>query len=409
MSFAYQAIDRSGHPIRDVIEAGSLDEAARLLRTRGLLVTRLSETADEPAAAREPARGRGSRRGRVRWKELVYFTQQMAMLLGSGARMISALAALETQTKNPAMLNLVHHLRRRVEDGVPLSAAMADRPEIFDGVYRSLTASGESTGRMVEAFDQIATYTRRRQEVRQKIIGALIYPCLLIVMCFGVMVGMFGFVLPRFRQLFLVLDADLPASTRIMMGLADWFDGHWLLVLFTLAAAITSAVLLFRSPLGQRWWAGVYTDIPVAGALIRRLILAKLFRIWGVLVANNVGLIDAIHLARSATRSTAFLGLMDRVEKAVTEGRRLGEALQESPLVLPTMAAAVLTGEESGRLGNSLLFVAEAMESENTQIVTSLARIIEPAILILMGAVVGLVAISLFMPMFDIATLAGGG
>jgi len=139
------------------------------------------------------------------------------------------------------------------------------------------------------------------------------------------------------------------------------------------------------------------------------VILAKLFRVWGVLITNNVGLMDALRLARGATRSTAFHQLIDHVEQSVTEGRRVGEALQESPLVMSTLAAAIMTGEESGRLGGSLLFVAEALESENSQIIGSLSRIIEPVILIVMGAVVGFVAISLFMPMFDVATLTGGG
>ncbi len=410
MTFAYQAIDASGRSVTDVIQAATQDDAARMLRAKGLLVTRLTEGAGEAPAQRTE---RGSllprRRQSVRWKELVYVTQQISMLLSSGARIVTALNALEAQARSDAMRNLLRVLRGRVEDGVPLSAAMGEYPGVFDGVYRSLTASGESTGRMAEAFDQIATYVHHRQEVRQKIVGAMIYPILLIFMCCGVMAGMFGFVLPRFRDLFSTLDAELPASTQFMMNMADFVTAHWLPLLGLLVGTVVSIVVFFRSEAGRKWWTATFTNIPIAGSLIRRVILAKLFRVWGVLIANNVGLMEALKLARGATRSTAFHQLIDHVEQAVTEGRRVGEALQESPLVMSTLAAAIMTGEESGRLGASLLFVAEALESENNQIIGSLSRIIEPVILIAMGAVVGFVAISLFMPMFDVATLTGGG
>ncbi|HOW72013.1 MAG TPA: type II secretion system F family protein [Phycisphaerae bacterium] len=411
MAFCYQAIDPSGRSVRDLIQATSVDEAARLLQAKGLLVTRLTETAEGQAATETQAAAAShatKKTGRVRSRDVVYFTQQMAMLLGSGARMVPALQAVEHQAQSDAMKRLIRQLRARVEDGVPMSVALADHTKVFDGVFRSLTAAGESTGQMPGAFTQLADYTRKQQEIRQRLIGALTYPAVLVLMCFGVMGGLFGFVLPRFRSLFSTLGADLPASTRIMMDLSDVIGNHWLVVLVAIAGTAAGLVLAFRSPAGQRWWAGAFTRVPVAGAIVRRVILAKFFRVWGVLVANNVGVIDALHLARGTTRSRAFHGLIDHLAEAVTDGRLIGSALRESPLVPPTMAAAVATGEESGRLGESLLFIAGTLESENSQLLASLSRIIEPVILVVMGVVVGLVAVSLFMPLFDVATLAGG-
>ncbi len=415
MPFLYQAIDGSGRAIRDTIEAASLDEAARSLRARGLLVTRLTEdggaSPSAPASAASTMFRAVRRRGRrsIGAKDLLYFTQQMAMLLGSGARMVPTLSAVEAQSRSEGMKSLIRHLRERVEDGSPLHVAMTDRPDVFNGVFISLVAAGESLGRIADSFDQLAKYTRQQQEIRQRVAGALIYPALLIVMCTGILAGLFGFVLPRFRDLFTTLGVRLPASTRVLIVGSEWVGSHWIPLAIGIVGAVVGGVVAFRSPAGRRWWAGVYTQIPVAGHLIRRLILARLFRIWGVLVANNVPLIDAIRMAKGTTRSTAFHALMDSVEQAVTDGRLIGAALRESALVSPTMAAAVATGEESGRLGTSLLFIADALESENTQWLASLSRIIEPVILIVMGGVVGFVAISLFMPLFDIATIAGGG
>lgn len=412
MPFCYQAIDPSGHAVSDTIQAASVDEAARSLRSKGLLVTQLSEAntpcASEPSAgATRLARGMGRRS--IRWKEIVYFTQQMAMLLGSGARMVSTLRAVETQARTDAMKRLIRHLRERVEDGAPMNIAMADRPDVFNGVFRSLVAAGESTGRMPEAFEQLAAYTRQQQEIRQKVVGALAYPMVLVCMCSVILTGLFTFVLPRFRELFSTLGVPLPASTRVLLTMSGWVGAHWIVVVGIVGAAISAVVTCARSEAGRRWWAGAYTQIPLAGMIVRRLILARIFRIWGVLVSNNLGLIESIRMAKGTTGSTAFHALMDAVEQAVTDGRLIGSALHDSPLVPPTMAAAVATGEESGRLGASLLFIADAMESENAQLLASLSRVVEPLILIVMGTVVGTVAVSLFMPLFDIATIAGGG
>ena len=417
--FSYQAIDASGRTVSDTIQAASPDEAARTLRARGLLITRLDEagaasTVSEAAADAPTAGPRGfallrhRRRTKVRWKDLVYFTQQMAMLLGSGARMVPALRAVEAQSRSDAMKDVIRHLRDRVEDGVPVNAAMADRPDAFDGVFTSLVAAGESSGRIAEAFAQLAAHARQQLEIRQRVIGALIYPALLVGMCTSIMVVLFAFVLPRFRELFTTLGADLPASTRMMLRASEWVGNHGHLIAVGMSGAIAAIVAFARSEAGRRWWAGAATRVPLAGVLVRRVILARLFRIWGLLVENNVGLIDAIRLAKSTTRSPAFGRLMDEVEEAVIDGRLIGATLHKSPLVPPTMAAAVATGEESGRLAAALLFIAEALESENAQMFASMSRIIEPIILIVMGLAVGVVAVSLFMPLFDIATIAGG-
>jgi type IV pilus assembly protein PilC len=412
VSFCYQAIDASGRAVSATIDAASVDEAIRSLRSKGLLVTQMSETTG-PSAPEASGRafhlpwGHGGKS--VRWKEIVYFTQQMAMLLGSGARIVPTLRAVEAQSRSEAMKSVLRRLRDRVEDGVPLNVAMADHPQVFNGVFRSLIAAGESTGRMPQAFEQLAAYTRQQQEVRQRVLGAMAYPALLTCMCAVILTGLFTFVLPRFRELFTTLGVELPPSTRILMDVSQWAGAHWILIVGGLGTLVGALVAAFRSAAGRRWWAGAYTQIPLAGRLIRRLILARMFRIWGVLVTNNLGLIEAIRMAKGTTRSTLFHSLMDAVEQAVTDGRLVGSALHESPLIPPTMAAAVATGEESGRLGASLLFIADALESENSQMLASLSRIIEPIILVGLGGIVGLVAVSLFMPMFDIATIAGGG
>lgn len=411
MAYAFQAIDPSGRAVEDTIQAGSLDEAVRLLRSKGMLVTRLSESRpDDLQAQQQSVRRRAGSRGRsIRWKDIVYFTQQMAMLLGSGARMVPALTAVESQCHNESMRAVIGQLRDRVEDGVALHAAMADRPDVFNGVFTSLVAAGEAMGRIAESFDKLAAYTRQQQEIRQRIVGVITYPAVLVVMSIGILIGLFSFVLPRFHDLFTTLDVPLPSTTQAMISLSYIVGSHWIALLTTLIGSVATVIILFRSDAGQRWWLSVYTQIPLVGHIIRSIIMARIFRVWGILIANNVGVIDALRMTRGTTRSTIFRKMLDDVENAVVDGRLIGATLQESKIVPTTLAAAVATGEESGRLGASMLFIADNLDSDNAQLLGSLSRIIEPVILIVLGAVVGVVAISLFMPLFDIATIAGGG
>ncbi len=408
MRFAYQAIDRSGQRVSDVVEAAAENEAAERVRSRGLFLLRMETESDEAASA-ESTDGdtiRFSAFGHTR--NLVMFTQQMAMLLGAGAGVVPALATVERQCKN-TWRALIGAIRGDVESGLTLAESMNRFPRHFDGVIRSMVAAGESAGTLPEMFSRLARMTRQQATVRNHVIGASIYPALLLFVAIGVIGTMLGFVLPRFTTLFTTLQVDLPTSTARLIALGDWLRDNWMLLLISIVAGVTLLVGWLRTPKGRVARDELLVSLPAVGTVVRRVTATRIIRIWGHLLESKIPMLEALRLSRDSTSNTVFRQLFDEVESSVTEGQSIVPILENSPLLTPAIVAGIHTGEQSGQMPGALLFLAEHMEVENDQLIASLVRITEPAILLCMGVVVGSIAISLFLPLFDIASAAGGG
>lgn len=403
MAFRFQAIDPSGQTIQNTIEASSVQQAAELLRDKGLFVTRI-EPADAPAESDSGISSRVRPGGKL--KDVLFFTQQMSMLVRSGARVVQAMEAIESQAARPAWRRVIRQLRAEVEEGRPLSQAMQRFPKLFPPVFVNMVAAGEASGNMGQAFDRLASLARQQHGIRSRVLGALTYPAVLMLLCCGVVVTLFTFILPRFAEMFTSLDVDLPATTALLIDASQWAHNHILLVLGMLAAAGVGLVFFFRSDQGQRFFSRAMVRVPLFGLIVRNVIFARLCRIWGQLLESKVGLVDAVDLTMQSTTSLDFQELLREVREAITQGNSIGPPLRNSWLLPRTFAAAIATGEESGRLGDALLFVAGCLEEENAQVLASLTRIIEPLMLVIMGTIVGTVAISLFLPMFDMATVA---
>jgi type II secretory pathway component PulF len=228
-------------------------------------------------------------------------------------------------------------------------------------------------------------------------------------MCVGVITVLFTFVLPRFAEMFKTLDVQLPATTAIMINASEWARANTIYVVGVLIVVVGVTVFFFRSATGKRFWSRATVRIPLFGVIVRNIILARICRIWGQLLDSKVGLLDSVQLTRQSTRSLDFQELFEKVHQSITDGNLVGPLLKESWVIPKTFAAAIATGEESGKLSDALLFVASCLEDENTQVLSSLTRVIEPVMLVIMGTIVGTVAVSLFMPMFDMATITGSG
>lgn len=406
MPFRYQAIDAQGKTVTDVIDAPSLREAGDLLRERRLFVTRL--TATEEPVPDTPAGSAAEVKAGGKLKEVVFFTQQMSMLIRSGARVVQALEAVQSQCQRAAWRKVVSEIRSEVEAGRPLSTALARFPKQFTAVYVNMVSAGEASGDLGLAFDRLAKLMRQQQEIRNKVIGALAYPAVLVVLCAAVLIALFTFVLPRFAEMFESVGMELPASTRVLIDTSRWAASHYGLMLGGCAAAAIGTVLFFRSDLGRRGISRFCVRVPIFGKIVRNVIVARICRIWGQLLDSKVGLLEAVQLTRDSTNSLDFRELLAAVATSITEGQSISGPLLNSWLLPRTFSAAIVTGEESGRLTDSLLFVAGCLEEENAEVLASLSRIIEPILLSVMGLIVGTVAVSLFMPMFDLATIAGG-
>lgn len=412
MRFAYEAFKTSGSKTDGSIEATSAAEATELLRHQGLFVTAIREAAaiqSGESASGSKAGGFRISLGTNRTANLAMFTRQLSILVSTGTPLVDALQAVERQIKDERWKMVVTSVREQVEEGSPLSEAMAEHPEAFDTIAISLIHAGETGGKIEVMLERLSKLTRQRQKLHSAVIGAMVYPLLLICVSVGVLSLMIGFVLPRFAEMFESLDTPLPASTKMLMALSDFARANWAGLIVAVVAAIVGLILLLRSTGGRAWLDRTMISAPMLGKLVRGFMIAQTTRLLGVLVQSQVPLLDALELTRKSTKSPTYAELIDRTEKAVIRGDSISTVFCNSQLVPISVSEAVRNGEQSGRVGEVLIGVSDFLDEDNDVVMRSLTSIIEPIILIVLGLLVGFVAISMFLPLFDLSSAAQGG
>lgn len=415
MRIVYRAFDRTGREVSDVIESVGLTEAAEQLRKQGLFVVELVER--QAMMAREAKRDAAATAGgaatrllsggrTARLRDVTGFFRQLSVLIATGTPMVDAIAAVERQAPQGAWRRTIGELRRRIEEGSALSDAMADHPGYFDSVCRSLVAAGESGGSLDEMLRRLTMLTRQQLKIRTSVTGAMVYPILLLVVCAGVLAVMMGFVLPRFEGLFQTLGAPLPPTTQLLMDVSAFCREYWLGLILAAGAASFGLRAWLRSPAGRAWTHRVVLKLPVFGKVVRSFATARIVRVLGVLLEGRVQLLDALKLTRQSTGNICYEDVIARAEDEVVRGGSMSGAFASSPLIAQSVTEAIRSGEKTGQLGPVMANIAEFMDEDNEVVLRSLTSLIEPVILIVLGLLVGFVAVSMFLPLFDLATTA---
>lgn len=403
MIVTYEAMDAKGSRCRDSLEAVDTRDAVEILRRRGLYVTRAEEARGDVKKASTVGWRRG-KTPRLPLKTLALVTRQLAMLLRSGSGIVPALSAMKRQMAKPHHEALLAQIITDLEEGLSLTDALRKHPRTFDAVYCAIIAAGEASGTLDSMFERLAKIVGKRRAMVNKLLGACAYPALLITMCTGILSVLTMFVLPRFAEMFDRLSVDIPASTQLLLGFGAGVRTYWYLVLAGVLAFVGVVAWTVTSRSGRQWLTNIQLSIPVVGRLRCRLIQGQIFRTMGTLLESGVGILDTLDLARKSTGNERFQKLFTRLEDAVTSGNQLSSALGEGKLIEPYVCQAIHTGEDSGNLGGAMTYVADILDETNTELVDAVARLIEPVILIGLGFVVGGVAISLFLPLFDLTS-----
>lgn len=402
MILTYDAIDNSGSMMHDRIEAHSEHDALDLLRRRGLFVTNIQEsTQNETISATTTNQ---TTTGSIPLKALVLFTRQMAMLLRSGSGVVPAISALKRQMTQPKRAVILGDLINDLEDGSTLTDAMRKHPQSFDPIYCAIVAAGEASGKLETMFERLSLVVGKRRAMQKKILGAIAYPALLISMSSSIFMVILFFVLPRFNDMFVQLGVNTPVSTRALLAIGTLLQGYWPFLVVFLVMIILSALASLSSAKGRQWISNIQTSIPIFGRLRIKLIQGQIFRTMGMLLESRVDLIDTLQLVRKSTNNQRFQQLFDQLEQVVTSGGQLSTAFENSGLIDSSICQAIHTGEESGHLADSITFCADTLDETNEELINVTMRLIEPVILICLGIFVGGVAISLFMPLFDITS-----
>ncbi|MCX5646204.1 MAG: type II secretion system F family protein [Phycisphaerae bacterium] len=409
MKLAYKAYDGLGKSVTGIVDAGDAAGAAEMLRRKGLFVAEVK--ASIPTEGKK-AHGRKRRSsGGQRLKDVAWFSRQLYVLVSSGTQLADALHALERQARPGPWRQTMTSLRTRVEEGTSLAAAMESHGTYFDPIYRNLVTAGESSGHLVEMFDRLAGLKQKQLKVRNSVVGALAYPCMLVTVGLSIFIMLLLFVIPRFAGLFKTMDVPLPSSTALLLHVSDAFRGYWWLILLAVAGGVGSLVACLRTPRGRSIRDAAILRMPYIGPVVKSLSTARIISLLGVLMQARIPVLEALRHVQQSTGNSRYQELISRAEDSVSKGEAMSAAFDDASLINPSVYEAIRSGENSGEIDRLLLTISAFLDEENEVIVRSLTSIIEPLILIVMGVLVGLIAICMFMPLFDLASMTqqGGG
>lgn len=404
MSFVYSGFDAAGKPVSGSIDASGAAEAIEALRKRGVFTTSVQSDQDPGASAAALVRGGG----KAGLQDISQFYRQLSVLMATKTPLLQALIVVEKQTKTPSLRATVGELRKRVEEGESLAAAMASDPRTFDAVARSMVAAGEAAGMLDKMLGSLAVLVRRQLTVRRQIVGTLTYPVILITVSFCVVIALLVAVLPQFAEMFKSLQTPLPPTTKLLMWVGNVLRVQWM---FVVPAALGFAFGVHRmisSAKGMGMIDAYLVRAPRIGPMRRSFAVASFCRLLGTLIEARVPLLDAIKLTRESVRCKPYADLLASAEAAVERGQPLAESLADESLVDAGVTAAISSGERAGRVGPVLLQISEFLDEDNEQFMKLLSTILEPVVLGVVGLLVGGIAISMFLPLFDLAANAGG-
>jgi len=421
--FSYRAIRPDGTPKEGSLEAVNRPEAIRLVEGSGLKLIRIAEAAAAPAAPDHPhpdpagpaAAGDDSqplrsflplrlrRKSKISARTLENFTRLLSSLLAAGVPFSRALLILHREANQPAAKRKWKEIHDLVVDGMPLSDAMARSPETFPRVYVAMVEAGETGGFLDVVLAQIADFQAREKDIKSKVVSALTYPIILLILALGVLVFLLVFFIPRFQLVFQGFNAELPLLTQLIVRTSDGVRHYGPAV--ALAAAVAAFVFRqwFRSPAGHRAWEGWILRLPVVGPLLAQFAMARFTRMLGTLLGAGVPLISALNVARRSIGNQILVDAVSESIDRVKEGQPLGRSLAKNAILFPAAVVEMISvGEESGRLEHELIRISQVTEADLDRQLKSAVSLAEPLMLFFIAAFIGTIFIGMVYPIFSL-------
>jgi type IV pilus assembly protein PilC len=392
LTFQYKVRDSLGTEHEGSIDAVNRDEAVQQLRRDGMQVIDLDEDA-----------GIGLLAPGIKRSDIIYLTNQLAIMVDTGITLSIALAGIGEQEANPTLRKMLMDLKRVVESGDDFSGALAKYPKYFDKTYVSMIKVGEATGTLAEMLERISLYLRKEMEMRSKVKSAMAYPGIMATMAVGVTIFLLTFILPKFAPLFAKKGVKLPAPTRWSMAASDVLMNWWHVWLPALLVTIVAIVWYKRTPQGRRVWDGMMLNLPLVGAVCRKVAISRSIRTLGTMLNSGLPVLEAIKLtsevAGNAFYEEAWLHVLDEV----TQGNEINEALKGNPLFPPTLIQMISAGEQTAKLGDILQKVGEYYDHEVETSIKTVTSMIEPIMISVMGVVVGTIGLAMLLPVFSLS------
>jgi type IV pilus assembly protein PilC len=404
--FAYQVRDAKGATASGVVNANDVNEASRMLRNEGHVIVDLHEQG--ATEARADAGQAGARRRRIRRDEVIYFANQLAVMVDTGVSLADALDSIALQAESEQFKAVMTDVSSQVKGGVEFSAALAKYPKLFGRLFVAMVRASEASGTMGKMLQRVAKYLEKERQIRRRIRGAMTYPVAMLCFCILVVTGMLIFVLPRFERIYAGKSAVLPLPTRALLALSNGLATWWHVILLILAAVAIGLHLFFRRPEGRETLDQARLNLPVVGRMMRRGILARSLRTLATMVASGVSMLDSLEITAEVSGNILYERVWRALAEKLKEGASLSEEMTHYELMPQCVSQMVAAGERTGKLATVLDRVAEFCEEDLDTSVRTATSFIEPVMIIAMGAIVGGLALALLLPVFSLSRIVAG-
>ncbi|MCP4375650.1 MAG: type II secretion system F family protein [bacterium] len=403
--FAYKVRDESGGFATGTLHASDVSDASNTLRNEGKTIVSLQEDFGPSGGSEEVPLLGGVKK--IKKDDIIFFAAQLAVMVDTGVPLSEGLDIIGNQSEHTGLKKLLAEVSEDVKGGTEFSNALEKHPKYFDTLFVSLMRASEASGTMGPMLQRVSDYMEEQRKTRKRIKGAMIYPSCMLGFCLIIIICLLVFVLPKFEKIYAGKKAILPAPTRFLLGISHAFTDYWYLILGTVVAGGVALVMYLRTPGGQQTLDTVRIRMPIMGGMFRKACLARSLRCLSVMVSTGVSMIEGLDITSRVAGNRHFKAVWDKVSDGVKEGSSLSEGLMDSPLIPGNVCQMISAGEKSGKLGMVMDRVARFCEDDLKVAVKAITDMIEPAMIIIMGLIVGGIAMALLLPVFKMSKVAG--
>ncbi|MGM1047381.1 MAG: type II secretion system F family protein [Bacillota bacterium] len=394
--FQYIGRDKSGKARKGKITSAARKDAVMVLREKGIAVSDIVEL-ETTVFNQEISIGNP-----VKTQDFVIYLRQFSTLIIAGVSVAEATKILAQQTESKALRKALMNVEEELRSGKPLSVAAANHEKIFPPMFINLVQAGEATGNLDETLDRLAVYFEKQHYTRQKVKSALTYPIAIAIVAIAVVIFLLTNIVPTFASMFMQFEAELPAITKTVLAISDWVQAFWWLMLLIFAGIVIGIMLILQKPSSKYYFDYAILKVPIFGKLVQKSVIARMTRTLSSLFKSSVPILEALVIVEKVVMNEVMNRVLKESRTSLEGGKSLSDPMKQHWIFPPLVTQMIAIGEQSGSLDLMLEKISDFYEKEVDATADALKGLIEPIMIILLAGMVGVIVLSIMVPMFDI-------